>query len=210
MYPKLNEQIELLTNQFGSIPNSRKDVLEKIGSYIANSYLSKVTASLVYICTHNSRRSHFGQIWAKTAAHYYNITNVETFSGGTEATAFNPNAIAAIKTLGFKVIKTTEESNSKFEVYFDEQMPPILCYSKKFDDQANPVSNFCAIMTCNEADEACPIVNGANLRVASPYEDPKAFDGTSLETLKYEERCLQIATEILYAFACASNQINSK
>ena len=52
-------------------------------------------AGLIFICTHNSRRSQLAQVWAGTAARVFGIAGVETFSGGTEVTAFNPRAIAA-------------------------------------------------------------------------------------------------------------------
>jgi hypothetical protein len=35
-------------------------------------------------------------------------------------------------------------------------------------------------MTCNNADEACPMVFGAEARFSVKYDDPKAFDGTDL------------------------------
>jgi arsenate reductase len=35
-------------------------------------------------------------------------------------------------------------------------------------------------------------------RISLPYDDPKAADGTSEEAERYEERCLQIATEMMY------------
>ena len=78
---------------------------------------------------------------------------------------------------------------------------PIKAFSKKYDDASNPQSNFLAIMTCSQADKACPIVKGAALRVATSYDDPKAFDGTPQETAKYDERCKQIATETFYVFS---------
>jgi hypothetical protein len=56
-------------------------------------------------------------------------------------------------------------------------------------------------MTCTSADESCPVVLGAAKRVATPYDDPKAFDGTADEAKMYDERCKQIATETFYVFS---------
>jgi arsenate reductase len=56
-------------------------------------------------------------------------------------------------------------------------------------------------MTCAHADEHCPLVAGASSRIALTYNDPKDFDGTSLETEKYYERVREIGKEILYAFS---------
>ena len=153
-----------------------------------------------YICTHNSRRSHLGQVWAAVAASYYNIKNVHTFSGGTEATAFNPNAIQALERAGFRIEKTSLESNPLYKVYYSNE-DYVTCFSKVYSNAANPSTDFAAIMTCTDADEKCPIVLGATVKIATPYEDPKAFDGTELQDDKYDERCQQIALECLYVFS---------
>ncbi len=56
-------------------------------------------------------------------------------------------------------------------------------------------------MVCSDAHETCPVVRGAAARFAIPYEDPKAFDGTKRESRAYDERCRQIAREMLYVFS---------
>ena len=42
-------------------------------------------------------------IWARVAAYRAGFTEVETYSGGTEITAFNPRAVAALRRAGFRV-----------------------------------------------------------------------------------------------------------
>ena len=58
-------------------------------------------------------------------------------------------------------------------------------------------------MTCNNADEGCPLVIGAEARFPIKYDDPKAFDGTELQTQKYAERSLEIASEMFWVFKSA-------
>lgn len=205
MFPKIQQYIEQAVLQFDIIPAERKLVLAKISHYVATKIKAGEKAELIYICTHNSRRSHFGQIWAKTAAAYYGFDNVQTYSGGTEATAFNPNAIKATKNAGFEVQKEAEVPNPHYSVVYNPDAEGILCFSKKYDDKANPENGFCAVMTCSEADGNCPFIPGAALRVSTPYDDPKAFDNTDLQDAKYDERCKQIATETLYAFSLIKN-----
>lgn len=53
-------------------------------------------------------------------------------------------------------------------------------------------------MVCDEADEACPAVPGASGRFAIPYVDPKVSDDTPGEAATYDERCAQIAREMLF------------
>jgi arsenate reductase len=201
MSPIIEQYIVEAIQCFDSISEERKILLKKISSYIEKKILKKETPELIYICTHNSRRSHFGQIWAKIAASYYGFSDVETYSGGTEATAFNPNAIRAIETIGFNVTKKEDKPNSMYKVQFGIPDVTINCFSKKYDHRLNPTQGFCAVMTCTEADGACPFIDGAEVRISTPYNDPKAFDGTSRQDAMYLERCKQIATECLYVFS---------
>ncbi|MEO6285615.1 MAG: protein-tyrosine-phosphatase [Dyadobacter sp.] len=199
--PKLAVYIETIKEDFSKIPQDRVVELDKIAAFIQKQVKASQPVQLTYICTHNSRRSHFGQIWGATAAAYYHIPNVKTYSGGTEASAFNERAVAACERAGFVITKTSEGKNPVYKVSYGADTDPLKAFSKKYDDAGNPQSNFCAIMTCSQADEACPVVKGAAARVAVPYDDPKAFDGAEQETAKYDERCKQIATETLYVFS---------
>lgn len=201
MYHELSNYCNALTKDFDSIKADRKVLLEKIGSYISAKIKEDKPVNLVYICTHNSRRSHFGQVWAHVAANYYEINNVNTFSGGTEATAFNHNAINALKRAGFKIEATDSQKNTSYKVFHDDAASPSLCFSKVFNDPVNPQKEFAAIMTCSDAEENCPFIPGAELRIGTTYEDPKVFDNTALKDIMYDERCKQIALESFYVFS---------
>lgn len=201
MYPVIKTYIDSLTKEFLSIPEKRKDILENITNYIAKKQATGSAINLVYICTHNSRRSHFGQVWAHVAASYYGIKNVSTFSGGTEATAFNSNAINALKRIGFNIKAIDTKKNTTYHVFHDDNQAPSVCFSKTYDDATNPQKEFAAIMTCSDAEENCPFIPGVELRIATTYNDPKAFDNTPQQDAKYDERCKQIALETLYVFS---------
>lgn len=201
MYPSIKAYCTELTRKFSTISAERKELLEKISQYIAKKQIVNKPVNLVYICTHNSRRSHFGQVWAKVASEFYNVKNINTFSGGTEATAFNTNAINALKRIGFNIKPINIEKNSLYHVFYDDQQKPIECFSKVYDDPKNPQTEFAAIMTCSDAEENCPFIPGVELRIGTTYDDPKAFDNTLLQDEKYSERCRQIALETLYVFS---------
>lgn len=201
IYPQISAFIDDAVKNFDTIPAERKAVLEKISAYVQSSLDKSKNPELIYICTHNSRRSHYGQVWAKVAATYYGFNNVFTYSGGTEATAFNPNAINALRSIGFKIDPDAESSNPYYTVKFDEEETEIVCFSKKYDHVSNPKFDFCAVMTCTEADGACPVIAGAEVRVSTPYIDPKKSDGTPEQNETYVERSKQIATECLYVFS---------
>jgi len=208
LFQTIESYIQDAIRSFDSIPVERKKTLESISQFIQQKIDTGKTSELIYVCTHNSRRSHLGQIWGKTAANYYNIKNINTYSAGTETTAFNPNAINALEKVGFKVFKENdEENNSQYSVLYDEVELPIICFSKTYKDVSIPQENLCAIMTCTEADGNCPIISGTELRISCPYCDPKTYDGTPLQDEMYNERCKQIAIENLYIFSLVRDQI---
>ena len=195
---KLQSYCEQLPKEFDQIPEERQEKLKSLGEYILKKQKNNEKTQVTVICTHNSRRSHMGQLWLLTSAIYYDIPNLETFSGGTEATAFNPRAVAAMQRAGFDVEKLDEDKNPKYKVALGNNIDPQELFSKKYSHEVNPKKGFAAVMVCSQADEACPIVFGAEHRVSIPFEDPKAFDGTVQEAPKYDERCHQIAREMFF------------
>lgn len=206
MYPTLKTYISNLELGFDSIPATRKDELKKVANYVVSTLDQNQTAKLNFICTHNSRRSHLAQIWTAVAASHCDVHDIETYSGGTEATAFNPRAVAALERAGLK-IKNPGGENPKYKLRFDEDSDPMICFSKTFDDPVNPGSEFAAIMTCSDADENCPFVPGAEFRIPITYRDPKESDGTDEETETYDERCKQIAAEMFYMMSLAKENL---
>jgi len=187
--------------EFDLISAERKAQLKELAQFVESRLKSGRSTQLIFICTHNSRRSHMSQIWAQTAAAYYNAPGIQTYSGGTAATAFNPRAVAALQRAGYRIETADQGENPVYRVWYREDAQPMEAFSKIYDQEPNPAKDFCAVLTCAQADHACPIVNGAVQRVAIPYEDPKAFDGTDKEAQLYDERCRQISREMLYLFS---------
>ncbi len=198
LLPQLKQTTEAL--QLDGISDERKEVLAQLIEYIQLKKNEGQIVKLNFICTHNSRRSQLSQIWAKTAAALYKV-DIESYSGGVEVTAFNERAVACIKRAGFKVDKKESENNPIYLVTYSTDEPPITAFSKTYNDETNATESFAAVMTCSHADENCPYIPGAEARLAVRYEDPKAFDDTPEESLRYDERSLQIATEMMYVFS---------
>jgi len=198
MYKSIKNYCQQLITKFDEIPEERKQILNQVATYIKQK--NGEPTNLIYVCTHNSRRSHFGQIWATVAADFYNIQNVRAYSAGTEQTAFHPNSIAAISRIGFKIEKPGEEQNPIYKVSFGES-ESTTCFSKTIDHKSLPQQNFASIMTCGDAEANCPFLPGAGKRISTTYLDPKVFDSTPQEAEKYDERCKQIALETLYVFS---------
>ena len=197
----MENRIFNLINQIDTttISSHRKSLLHPLCDFIKTKIKQKTEANLTFICTHNSRRSQLSQMWAKVIADFYGI-DINTFSGGTEITACNKRTIESFKRMGF-AIHNPGGQNPHYELKYHPNKPSLLFFSKIYDDAPNPKENFAAIMTCTDADENCPIIEGAEKRISLPYEDPKAFDDTAEEAKMYDERSIQIATEMKYIFS---------
>ena len=189
------------TFNFESISAERKIILQPLVDYIQSKVSNQQEIRLNLICTHNSRRSHLSQVWAQTAAAYYDIKNVFCYSGGTEATAMFPMVSKTLAKQGFEIKTIAEGSNPVYIIKYAENEHPVIGFSKTYDDSFNPQDEFVAIMTCSQADGGCPFIPGAEKRIPITFEDPKAFDNTPQQEEKYEERSLQIATEMFYVFS---------
>lgn len=188
--------------EFEQIPEARKKLLADLAEFVQSKVNHATPAQLIFICTHNSRRSHLSQIWAQTAAAYYGVSPVKSFSGGTEATAFNPRAVKAMQQAGFQITtKNTNATNPLYEIRIGNEVPVMTAFSKVYDAPENPAHDFCAVMTCSHADDNCPFIPGASKRIPLTYNDPKEFDDTPLESAKYTERLLEIGRDIAYAFS---------
>lgn len=199
LFQEINNSIESLKNI--QVSDKRKTDLQPFVDYIQSKVSANKNVNLNFICTHNSRRSHLSQIWAQTAAHYFGVKNVFCYSGGTEATAMFPMVGKTLESQGFKIVKLSNEDNPVYSVKYAENNPPIICFSKKYDDNFNPKGEFAALMTCDHADENCPFIFGCEARIPVRYNDPKAFDNTPQQAEKYLERSNEIASEMMYVFS---------
>lgn len=191
-----------LENNFSGIPDERKKIIEKLSLHVAGKLGGNFGYGIMYVCIHNSRRSHFGQAWGAASAAYYGIHTIFTYSGGVEVTAIHLNTLAALQRAGWLIseISREEESNPVYYGQFSRHLPPVVFFSKKMEHRVNPEKNFAAVLTCGEAEENCPFVPGADVRISLSYSDPKTADGTPQEKMVYDERCRQIALENLYLF----------
>ena len=199
LFLEIKTTIETLNPQ--NLSEERKAVLQPLIDFIQLKVSYSQEIRVNFICTHNSRRSHLSQVWAQTMANYFGIKNVFCYSGGTEATALFPMVVETLQNSGFQIKMISKEENPVYSIKYADNEHPIIGFSKKLDDDFNPKSEFAAIMTCDSANEACPIVFGAEKRIPIIYKDPKVFDDTTQQAGKYQEKSLQIATELYYVFS---------
>lgn len=199
VFPEIKEVVSSFN--FETITIKRKNILQPLIDFIQSKSDAALAIRLNLICTHNSRRSHLSQVWAQTAAYYYNVKNVSCYSGGTEATALFPKVAEMLSKSGFRIKKIAEGKNPVYAIKFASNENPVIGFSKTYDDAFNPETGFAAIMTCSQADGGCPFIAGAEKRIPITFEDPKVFDNSPEQDAKYTERSLQIAAEMFYVFS---------
>lgn len=201
MNPTLLAFCDEVFKETSALTPERISLLEPLIDYIQKKRNDDVSAQLVFICTHNSRRSHLAQVWSHTAAAYFHVPNIHCYSGGTEVTAVHPSTLRALSDAGFDIAKTSEGDNPVYLVDAGSEVSPITCFSKTYDHPQNPASHFVAVMTCDHAEENCPYIPGAASRFSITYEDPKIADGTAAQLEVYAQRSRQIAREMFFVFA---------
>ncbi len=199
LFPELEHFCKARSAEYDLIALERQAELLRLSTYIKAKQQKGADCKLMVICTHNSRRSHMGQLFLALGAAHFGLSRIFTFSGGTEATAFNPRAVKSLQEIGFRFkTENAEADNPIYEVSWSSDQLTYQAYSTRFDEPPNPESDFAAIMVCNSADEACPFVAGSDFRIALPFEDPKIYDDMELESVMYTARALQIAREMFF------------
>lgn len=190
----------------GMISSERKDVLQPFIDYLQRGIIHHNPINLNFICTHNSRRSILSQVWAQTMAYYFEIDHIFCYSGGTEATAVFPKVMQTLSKQGFEVNTMAYSDNPIYTVKCDKNLSAMICFSKEYNHYFNPTSDFAAIMTCDQADEVCPFIDGAVSRFSINYNDPKIYDHTEWMDSKYLEKSMEIASEMYYVFSHLSKK----
>jgi hypothetical protein len=202
----IGEYLEKVREAAKRVPQHREVELKNLIAYVVK---KKAKCGLMYVCTHNSRRSQMAQVWSFIISRNFGFHEVRSFSAGTEVTAFDQRALDAIDRAGVVIEQVSDGENPQYRIHSSDDARTLLTYSKLIEDPINPHNNFATIMTCSTADNNCPVIAEADERISLRYADPKASDGTPEESDIYDERCLQIATELMYVFEEVKKQLSA-
>ena len=197
LLPAIEAFLAARSIEMDRIPTARRSLLEPLADHVRDRTGEGRVPKVVFVCTHNSRRSHLAQLWFAASCHRCDIA-VETYSGGTEATSFDHRAAAALARAGFELESRSGDPEGALLVRMSPGLEPSRCFSKIHDQPPNPTSDFVAVMVCDEADRTCPLLPGAEARLPIRFEDPKQADGTPSESMVYDQRCREIAREMLW------------
>lgn len=217
LYPEARSHAALLTTSFDMIDPRHHAAMKELSNWIAENWSPDSELQIIAACTGNSRRSMMGAQMGNLAAAYYGLDNVRFFSGGTKPSAFNSRTVATLKEIGFRIEPTGDEAargsaqlpNPIYRVSWGDAFET-LEFSKMYNAPSNPQSGFAVIMVCSDADESCPVVPGAAIRLPLKFLDPKSFDDSTFESRKYAERRDDIGRTILAVMADARRMLVAK
>ncbi len=218
LFDEIRQHAEYLTTSFDLIDELHREAGSELIDWIVANYTEGEPLHVTAVCTGNSRRSMMTATWGNIAATYYGFPEIRFHSGGTDPSAFNRRTITTLEAIGVVVGPTDREAergeagnpNPIYRVQWGTQPTyESIEFSKRYDDAANPQSGFAALMVCSEADAECPFVPGADRRISMPYLDPKLYDNTSFEGLKYAERRDDIGRLMLSVMMQVKNRLGS-
>lgn len=190
------------------ISEERKALLNSVVEYIVNNAQASKVSHLVFVCTHNSRRSQMAQFWAHYLSDHYGL-RINAYSGGTEVTALAPQAAKVIEELGINyTVDHKSSSNPTYQFKMDPGNKDIELYSKLFTEITESLTAFASLMCCAQAEESCPFVPGTELRISLNYQDPKRADGTANEAAAYHNCLILIGSEINYILSEVKKQLS--
>jgi protein-tyrosine-phosphatase len=187
--------------RFSVTDQGRQLILQSISEYLTKKAKSGDEANLMFVCTHNSRRSQLAQVWAILLSEKLNVKNLDFYSAGTETTAFHPNAVGTLQRSGVNIITDEVGANPKYFLNELEGFQNQRFWSKAIGDPSLPKKDFAAIMVCSDADVNCPMVPGAEERFSLTFDDPKISDGKRDSDQVYDKRSRQIALDIARIFS---------
>lgn len=192
LFPKIRQYLDEQSKKQAKVTEAHRAAVEQLSQWIAKR--EKKQSDVIMVCTGNSRRSILGSTMGNIVAAYRNKDHLRFHSAGTAPSAFNSRTIATLKEIGM-VIEATgsqakvgakKEPNPHYRIEWGKAAnSSVVEYSKTLEDVVLPGKDFAAVMVCDDADAKCPVVAGADLRVAITFLDPKAFDGSKEETAEY-------------------------
>ncbi|MBC8111544.1 MAG: hypothetical protein H7Y04_10830, partial [Verrucomicrobia bacterium] len=203
LLPGLHEYVAEITSKLrdaGLIPSYRRLILHDIATYVINNFLENQFSNLLFVCTHNSRRSQLCQVWGQIAAFHYDLPLVKCFSGGLETENVSEKILQTLEHAGFHVDnpETQNVYNPQHKVYYSTEFDYISLFSKPYNDAGNPKNNFCTVMNCTPSGEKYQQIDGSKLNVSLIYQNPKDNDDKPDETQVYKQISYKVSLEMFY------------
>ena len=197
LFPEIQTYLAALAASLKQIPAAHAAERGRLAKWIAEHYQAGTELPLIVVCTGNSRRSVLLSMLLNLSGACCGLPEIRGYSGGTHPSAVNSRTITALRAIGIDVWPLGTEAargeeglpNPLYQFCWGRQLFGMslesLEFSKTYHDRSNPQTGFAALMVCDEADAACPVVKGAAIRVSLPFMDPKERDGLPDEADAY-------------------------
>ena len=177
-------------SDIAQVKEGRLQILDKIALEIYKSKSAHLeVVNVVFVCTHNSRRSQMAQLLLQLFLDEVGITEISVYSCGTEKTNLPTPLLALIDQQGLEYKKQAAGGILVENKY--------CLFSKTYDDETLPTHSI-AIMVCDSANESCPFVPSFHQRISLEYVDPKISDNTPHQDKTYQKCWNKIAAEMAY------------
>jgi hypothetical protein len=200
LYPILEQYVRDFRKQFRNIPEQRRHRLNEIVKYLEKCRTSGTTGRLFFIDTDQSALSHWAQVWAKTAAHYFRQEWVEIYSGALHPGDIAAETIFALERAGYIVYRSGVEGTAVYKIKYSYNLEPIMAFSKPLDFRKNPRKDFMAIILETNADLNLPRVPGTINRLALLFDEPAGYAASEEVEMVFDKTCRQVALEMFYVF----------
>jgi len=174
-----------------------EDYQEKRVKKISQELKSSINTykKIVFICTHNSRRSQLCEVWGSILSKRFNL-DLFFYSAGTKKTEVYTEVIKSLQRAGLEI-----DMEGKIKLMHNQ----IELHSKTLDEIKE--DEFIAMMTCSDAEKNCPVDQRSKKNIILFYDDPKKYDRTIHESNEYDKTCRLIASELNAIFKTLVNPV---
>ena len=196
-FPQIEAYLDSLS--YDQITAERKQHLDHISHTMAKILHERRYLEIVFLCTHNSRRSIFSEIMSHVLSDALKLP-FYSYSGGAEGTYIAPQVITTLEDIGFETSRFNSRLDTAYHIKYRKRKNALVFYSHNMDNFIRKQYPYITISTCDEATETCPVGPAEAIRFSTPYEDPKVADGTPMESAVYRATCDEITTNLLYIY----------
>jgi len=208
-----DDTIQKWMSDSASISEERLLELDNLAELTLNTINKHGQAELLFVCTHNSRRSQIAELLCFAILNYFKVEEIDCLSAGTEQTHVNKRIIKAMRSAGFGIETSGFGDHIKYDLITENAMVKVL-YSKTLDHILRKGPSMITVMVCDDADQNCPYVPDT-IRFSLNYTDPKFSDDSPEEPHVYADKVDEIGRELTHlvssivALKNASNELQS-
>jgi protein-tyrosine-phosphatase len=185
--PEFSQYVTKQRRQLGRIAGVHATSIAVVAQHIVRNLEARGQLTLVFGCTHNSRRSILSEVWAHVALAGVH-PRLRALSAGSDPQGVAPGTLGALARAGFTI--SADEQRGWVATAGDLRLA---LRSKRFADLELSDVGFGLVVNCSVLDESCPTVPGSFFRTPLIFDDPRAADGTLSADAAYDRCCAEIA-----------------